>query len=432
MGNVDITRVTNAERAVLGCAMAGDIGRAVLLQLGDEDFFDPQHQILASIMRDMVRRNVPPDMITIQAELAARGKSNVPKGVSGVYLHDLWTFAPNSDAAPFYAREVRANSRVRLANEAGQRLTQMTCSDDSAEELDAALARHSDEMSAIPAPFDMDAVTSHTLEDLLNEEDEEHSWLIPGLLARGERVVMTGPEGLGKSTITRQISACVAAGIHPFTGERVSRDGFRVLHIDTENDRRQSRRNYRWISAGMPRNIADGWLARVDLYPRTEGVNLAGRDRAWFHQVAAACSPDLIVLAPAYKVMIGLDPDKANDVFSLLNAIDEVRTRHDAAVVIEAHSGNETQTGKRPVRPFGSSVWMRWPEVGFGFRVDEEAEKNVIAFDGSQRRRPRYLKLVSFRGDREDRYWPGGITWGPDGGLPWVPSHTYHPLGRAA
>jgi len=432
MGNVDIVRVTNAEKAVLGCALAGDIGRAVLLQLGDEDFFDPKSQLVASVMRDMIRRNVPPDLITVPAEIAARGKSHLVKATD---LHDLVTFAPPTMAAPYYAAQVRDNARVRLTHEAGVRLAQMTNADDSADDLGEALARHADEMNAIPAPFDVEAEQARTVHDLLNEDEEEECWMIPDVIERGERIVITGPEGLGKSTVIKQLACCTAAGVDPWSQERVSRDGFRVLHIDTENSRRQTRRNYRWIGAGMPANVAPGWQQRINLHIRTEGVNLAGRDRAWFHQVAAACSPDLIVLGPAYKLMTGLDPNKDADVLSLLAAIDEVRTRHDSAVIIEAHSPHGGEIGKRPVRPFGSSVWLRWPEVGFGFRVDEEQEGNLrelAKHQGSRPlNRPSYLNLVQWRGQREDRDWPSGITWGPSGGLPWVPSHIY-PAARAA
>lgn len=432
MGNVDITRVTNAEKAILGCALGGDIGRAVLLQLGDEDFYDPKCQLVASIMRDMIRRNIPPDLITVQAEVAARGRTHM---IPTVYLHDLWTFTPPTMAAPYYAKQVRENARVRLINEAGQRLVKMTCSEESAEELGAVLARHADEMAAIPAPFDVESAHARTVHDLLNEDDEEEDWMIPGLIERGERIVITGAEGLGKSTVIKQLACCVAAGVNPWSHERVSRDGFRVLHIDTENSRRQTRRNYRWIGAGMPHNTAPDWQQRITLHIRTEGVNLAGRDRAWFHQVAAACSPDLIVLGPAYKLMTGLDPNKDSDVLQLLAAIDEVRTRHDSAVLIEAHSPHGGEIGKRPVRPFGSSVWLRWPEIGFGFRVDDEQESNLRELakhqGARQPTRPSYLNLVGWRGQREDRDWPSGITWGPRGGLPWVPSHTYPGMSAA-
>lgn len=428
MGNVDITRVIIAEKAMLGCALTGDEGKAVLLQLSDKDFFDPKCQLVAAIMRDMIRRSVPPDQITLAAEVAARGKSAL---VSMSYVADLVQYAPPTMAAAHYAATVRENARVRLANDAGRRLVAMTQDDDSADQLGDALAMHADEMAAIPAPFDANSAESRTVQDLLNEDDEEEDWMIPGLIERGERIVITGHEGMGKSVCLRQIASCVAAGIHPWSGDRVSREGFRVLHIDTENPRRNTRRIYRWLSAKVPKNSADGWQSRIDLHIRTEGVNLAGKDRAWFHQVAAQCSPDLIVLGPAYKVMTGLDPNKDVDVLSLFSAIDEVRTRHDAAVLIEAHAPHGGDIGKRTVRPFGSSVWLRWPEVGFGLRVDEDQEKTSREFDGYRGDRPRYLQLVAWRGQREDRAWPGGITWGPDNGMPWVPSHTY-PTGRAA
>lgn len=432
MGNVDITRVILAEKAVLGCALSGDTGRAVLLQLGDEDFYDPKCQLVAAVMRDMIRRSIPTDMVTVQAEVAGRGKSHLVRGGD---LHDLVSLAPPSMAAPYYAQQVRANARVRLVHEAAQRLASMTNSDDSADDLGDALARHTDEMRAIPAPFDVESAHARTVHDLLNEDDEEEDWMIPGLIERGERIVITGSEGLGKSTVIKQLACCVAAGVNPWSHERVSRDGFRVLHIDTENSRRQTRRNYRWIGAGMPHNTAPDWRQRITLHIRTEGVNLAGRDRAWFHQIAAACSPDLIVLGPAYKLMTGLDPNKDSDVLQLLAAIDEVRTRHDAAILIEAHSPHGGEIGKRPVRPFGSSVWLRWPEIGFGFRVDEQEESNLrelAKHQGSRpNSRPSYLNLVGWRGQREDRDWPSGICWGPQGGLPWVPSHTY-PGMRAA
>jgi ATPase subunit of ABC transporter with duplicated ATPase domains len=55
------------------------------------------------------------------------------------------------------------------------------------------------------------------LDAFLAEPDPEYDWLIPGLLERGDRVIVTGQEGKGKSTLLRQIGVQVAAGIHPFT-----------------------------------------------------------------------------------------------------------------------------------------------------------------------------------------------------------------------
>ena len=351
----------------------------------------------------------------MQAELMARGLLGRIGG--SVYLHSLTTTVPTALSAPFYAVIVRDAARVRKAHEVGVRLTQMTGHENSAEEMPEILTRAREDLDAIPGSFHQADEEPPTVHDLLLKADEPEDWLIPGLLERGERVVITGGEGMAKSYITRQFAVCLAAGLHPWTGRRVA-DGYRVLHIDCENNERQTRRSYLKIGNSIARmHPAPGWAKRIHPYMHTEGLNLAGKDRGWFHDVAEKCSPDLIVLAPAYKIMIGQDPDKERDILALLNSIDEVRTRHDAAVLIEAHSGNGSEGEKRPARPIGSSVWRRWPEVGFGLRVDEGHYPN-----GVTDKRPKYLEAVQFRGQREDRDWPDLLSWGPPNCLPWVPT----------
>ena len=49
--------------------------------------------------------------------------------------------------------------------------------------------------------------------------DPPSDWVIPGLLERGDRLIWTGFEGLGKSVVVRQLAVCAAAGVHPFTRE---------------------------------------------------------------------------------------------------------------------------------------------------------------------------------------------------------------------
>lgn len=414
MGNVTMP-YQFAEAAVLGSAMMGEAAHDAILRLSDDDFDDPKHKLIASAIRRLIREGGKPDPITVSAELSAL---NVLSRIGGsVFLHDLVGMVTTPLSAPYYATIVRDASRVRLAHATGVRLTQMTTNEDSAEEMPEILARVRAELDAIPGRFTEEAQVAPTVHDLLLRADEPEDWLIPGLIERGERIVITGGEGMAKSMIMRQFAACLAAGLHPWTGRRVS-DGFRVLHIDAENSERQSRRNYLRVGNGIARNRpAPGWSERIHLWTRTEGLNLAGADRGWFHKVAEMCSPDLIILAPAYKIMIGQDPDKERDILALLAAIDEVRTRHDSAVMIEAHSGNGPDGSTRPTRPIGSSVWRRWPEVGFGLRIDEKSYP-----EGCGEKRPRYLQAVQFRGQREDRDWPDLLAWGPDNGLPWVPN----------
>lgn len=411
----DVMPYQYAEAAVLGAVMMGDSAHQVILHLTDDDFDLPRHKVIASAMRHLIRDGINPDPVTMQAELMARGSLSKIGGTA--YLYDLMGMVPTALSAPYYAAIVRDAARVRQAHNVGVRLTKMTVNEDSAEEMPEILASARADLDAIPAPYGSVVETPPTVHDLLLRADEPEDWLVPGLLERGERVVITGGEGMAKSMIMRQFAACLAAGLHPWTGRRIA-DGYRVLHIDAENSVRQSRRNYLRVSNGIARlRPAPGWSERIHLHTRVEGLNLAGKDRPWFHQAAESCSPDLIILAPAYKIMIGQDPDKERDILALLAAIDEIRTRHDAAVLIEAHSGNGAEGNSRPARPIGSSVWRRWPEVGFGLRVDETHYPL-----GVTDKRPKYLEAVQFRGQREDRAWPDLLTWGPLDGLPWVPT----------
>src|SRR5690606_2357350 len=78
-------------------------------------------------------------------------------------------------------------------------------------------------------------VSTETLAEFLSGGDDPADWVIPGLLERGDRFILTGSEGLGKSVLFRQIAVGAAAGIHPFTQRRI--DPNRVLYVDVENSR---------------------------------------------------------------------------------------------------------------------------------------------------------------------------------------------------
>lgn len=415
------------EQAVIGAALVGPDAHQALLALTDADFTDARNATVAAVIRDMIRARQPIDAATVAAELGTRGQLAKLPGRS-LYLHRLYSQAPVPVMAMSYAEMVRSAARVRLVTGITADMTERLQSDEAPGRLDELLGWQRDQLDAIPGNL-LDAdPESHTLEALMGEYDRPAEWLIPGLIERGERIVLTGHEGHGKSVIMRQIAACAAAGVHPWTGLPSGRPPCRVLHVDAENSRRQIRNGYRMVRR-IGSALPGGWEQRITVHVRADGLDLPGRDAGWLHQVAAECSPDLIVIGPAYKLMLG-DPQKDRDVLALLSVLDSVRIRHNAAMIIEHHSphGDASFGAQRTVRPYGSSVWRRWPEVGIGVAAhDMSKEPEFIQAEAASWKRPQQLDIIDWRPAREDRDWPSTIGWGAVGELPWKPYEEYTP-----
>ncbi|MFJ3235823.1 AAA family ATPase [Streptomyces sp. NPDC086787] len=78
--------------------------------------------------------------------------------------------------------------------------------------------------------------------DFLANTPAEPEWVIPGVLARWDRLIVTAGEGGGKSLL-RQMLMRAAAGLHPF--KRVKVRPVKALLVDVENSQAQA---HPWLS----------------------------------------------------------------------------------------------------------------------------------------------------------------------------------------
>lgn len=397
-----------AELAVVGAAALGNpVG---LMMLEDQDFTDPRCRTTATVLRAMIRDRRVLDPVQLASELQRRGlmRGNLSHGfIANLASPDV---TPSASAAGFYAEAVRTATRMRLTALAAERLVRATGAEGASDDLAELIAHHAAELGQLPPPLD-GAVPEdpQTIADVLGMEFI-HDWLIPGLMGRGERAVVVSGEGSGKSVLITQFAIAIAAGCHPFTGERRG-EPKRVLLIDTENGLQQTQRRYQWVGERFVHAVP-GWAHNIHAHIRTEGLDLAKKDRGWLMKVAADCSPDLIIVGPAYKLMAG-DPQRDSDVLGLLSALDEARTAHNAAVLVETHAPHGSDAaGSRIVRPYGSSVWLRWPEIGLGLKRGpaDQGASYVTEF-----------QVDHWRGQREERDWPELLERGVQNQMPWSP-----------
>ncbi|MBT2502998.1 AAA family ATPase [Curtobacterium sp. ISL-83] len=231
------------------------------------------------------------------------------------------------------------------------------------------------------------------------------NWLIPDLLERRDRLVLTGSEGSGKSYFTRQLAIAAAAGVHPFNGYQIK--PLRVLAIDAENTVLQWSRNTRYLAslAGQYGVRDPGRQVLVSAGVRLDLTRQADVDQV--HRLIDRHQPDMLLIGPLYKLVpqaINNDDDAA----PLIVALDGFRERG-VAMVMEAHAGHgKSLGGERDLRPRGSAALLGWPEFGLGLRTIDDDDSMV--------------HVVRWRGDRDPRDWPHRLRRGVTGEMPWMPA----------
>jgi replicative DNA helicase len=246
-------------------------------------------------------------------------------------------------------------------------------------------------------------ITVPTLTEFLAGDDDPEDWVIPGLLAREDRMILTGAEGLGKMMLLRQIAVCAAAGLHPFGQKPIPPQT--VLLVDLENPAQIMRQTIRrMVTSARIKSARHDVTDRVYVERRPEGLNLADpANVAWLMKRVTMTNPDILIIGPVYKLMNDNPNDEAT-ARACTVALDLIRTHGKCALLLEAHAGHGNNAlTDRPLRPTGSSLWLRWPEFGYGLR-------RAKTDDAQEFRR---VELMPWRGARGDRDWPAELIADP-------------------
>ena len=229
-------------------------------------------------------------------------------------------------------------------------------------------------------------------------DNDSYDWVIPGLLERGERVIVVAAEGVGKTMLARQVSICVGAGVHPFTFQPIK--PMTTLSIDLENPERIIRRTSRSIYGAA---AAVGKLphhqSHLLIKPQDFDL-LRADDRAVFEEHMDKIKPDILIMGPLYKAFI--DPGGRTSeavAIEIARYLDVIRDVYKCALWLEHHAPLGTSMTSRELRPFGSAVWSRWPEFGIALQPDPTGL-------------PYHYDVRHFRGARDERQWPTIIKRG--------------------
>lgn len=405
MNNQTPPNDAEAERSAIHHAL--NLGKIPepLQTLKPSDFYQPKHETIWQTIQWLTKKDRPCDANAVLARLQETKQTNtiteLPNLLNGPLAGDPHNLALIlTDRA---GRRYLAQTALRLHQQAHE-------SEQPYEEI---LRKTEAELANTPIQETDNLENFLTLDEFLAKETPETNWVIPELMARGERLILTGVEGLGKSTLIRQIALCAAAGMQPFTGHHAP--PVNVLLIDVENPEELIRKRLTELRRAIS---AHGYIigeGRLRLESRPQGLNLAEpADRRWLQKRIILQNPDLIVIGPAYKLHDAGNEDKDETIArTVTNILDHLRGN--AALVLEHHSGNEQHTMQRPIRPFGSSLWRRWPEFGYGIRP----AKTPKDLTETEAQNMRLADLIAWRGARDVRSWPKQIQSGGER-MPWI------------
>jgi len=401
MSGQDPTPLTDhaAETALLAACLYSKTARQeVRRHITACDFYDPSYEEIWNRISALDRAGRKVDPVTVQATIdpaTGPGRLLAQRMVEVTTAHGL------PDSAAEYAEIVRGWSTRRRLNAAARGLIQRTM-----DPTTPATTLATEAVRVLTGIRDQGAhadVTALTLDELMEVEETTPEWVIPGLLERGDRLMLTGTEGAGKSALSRQLGVMAAAGLHPFTGGIMP--PIKAVYVDCENKAPQVRRQVRPLLDWLRRGEATTDPTDRVMMDFPGRINITrDRDLAAVHRLLDAVQPDLLVIGPVYKMV----PRSLNDeevAAEFLAALDTIMDRG-VTLIIEAHSGHtkdgETGRGARALRPRGSSSLLGWPEFGLGLR----ALPHGLA------------DLEPWRGGREIREWPTRLRRSP--GNRWV------------
>lgn len=424
--NDNLHRDLVTEQHLLALVLTGDRKIAAeFARLPVEVFSSQRHRVVALVVREQITANVGPvDTFRVAAAVGDRTGTDGQAEEEQRFVRNLGMSAPPAHSWDYFAEAALDAMHIREVLKAGHRITQLAEQAASGADLSEVITRAREALEeAAERHVGTTTAPPMSLQELLDQQDEPHDWLIPGLLERMDRLMLTGFEGTGKSYLLAQMALCVAAGIHPFSGALIKEEGFRVLVLDCENSKPQIRRRYRQ-TANVVNRLREmsgvkpiDWSQHLRLNIRPDGIDLGDRKEiARVEAAIASTQPDLVVGGPLYKMHRANlnDETAARD---LVGVLDDLRGRYRFTLILEAHVGHVGETqGGRKLRPTGSSLFLRWPEFGYGVRAYDTA---------AQEEHPSTVQMVAWRGSRDERDWPGLLTHSTHE-LPWTPAdHDY-------
>jgi hypothetical protein len=380
---VNIPHDSDAELAIVGSLTVWNVNVPTALQsLDASDFYVLRHQRLFLAVKTLYERGEAIEHSGILDEMRCLGETDLG-----------WLGSATISAERNIAGAIRVVTQMSLRRrllaeslELQKSSTDLTA--DPADALDAArTSLASIETSLSGAESDDEDVGDF----LSRTQAKPPPWVVHGLMREKWRTVIVAPPGEGKTVLIRQIGTKARYGRRPFRDDLGSVRPVSTLTIDLENTDDHIYASLERLERQAKREATEP-PAPGRLLRRPGGINLRSRtDRAMIEKMLVNRRPELLIMGPlknAYKVTGSDSWDLiAREVQGVLN---DWRERFNLTMLIEDHAPHGLK------RPFGSSLWESYPEIGLFIESEAKGKR----------------ELTRWRGDRMPTDWPEALSRG--------------------
>ncbi len=366
-----------AESIALGAAMIDEDARAKALEeLHGDDFTRPGHRVIFDGLRELARRNAPPDLAALVGLLEGTGKLDLigRNGDGRAYVLALAEGVPSISNAPYYIARVKEQSAERRALSIVQGLAQRaTAGTVEPEALRRDLARAS-AMLPDGAASAKSLEAGPVLSCLSDVKAELVQWLWPGRIALGKLTLIVGDPDQGKSLITLDLAARVSRGAGwPDCPADTAAPGGVVL-LSAEDDLADTiRPRLDAAEADVQRVHALTTTKRFDLAAGKEirePFNIAQHLQALEKAIKEVDDCRLVIIDPISSYLGGTDSHKNAEVRGLLSPLCELAARHHVAIVVVSH----LRKGEGPAmyRAMGSLAFVAAARAAYVAGLDRD------------------------------------------------------------
>ena len=388
-----------AERSVLGAILLNNSAFSQATVLTPDDFFLDSHRRIFAAISDLMKKQVPVELVTLAEELNRRDEMNAIGGAG--YISSLTDGLPKLTSIEHYVKLIKEKALLRCLIGVCDGIKRRA--EDQSEDINCLLESAQSLISSVNPGNSTSLIRLvGATEFLQRQAADEQPDLIENLLPSGSQTLWQGRPKVGKSHTLMQLVFDAAAGYQVFDHFPVPRP-IRCCYVELEEPEAETKKRFaamlRAHNGQGPDKDNLWFLSKHDLYKmRLLPRELLFKRRSDFIRAIKDNGVELLVLIALRKLVAGNlgDQEVAEEVNEALDNISE----ETGAAILVAHHTRKSPAETAEARGFGSTMIAARADAVFDVSRTGDGLR-VVEVEGRYRVEEKFLLKRDSVGDGE-------------------------------